>query len=363
MPMRIERRGQVEPLTPRFVQFLCEALGGTSLDDIQAPSERRADFACLRGLLAVELKTLEDDASERLSHVTDELRKRDDWPDFYGAWPMESIVANLEDPEPVKRKLAERVGSAIVRHLKKANKQLGAHAVSFPRPNLLRLVVFINEDHEVYDPAICAHLIQHELARLEDGKPKYGNVDAVLYMSERHAVRVDDRVAFPVVSITGRSVDAAEWKADVLAFVAAKWSSWAGALHVAGDAEAVKSFTTIEHIPDQMPRQELWQLQYRRDPYLRSLSTEQLRDRWDELMVRSLLSLHKGAPFRLTKEETTKDMERFTHLLEEIAQRGLPLPMFKAQGGRFVAAAIRLRLPPACLAWVAAQFSGNPEVA
>ncbi len=215
--MRVERRGKVEPLTPRFERFLRETLGGTSLDDIQAPNEMRADYACLRGLLAVEVKSLEKDASERLSHVTDELEKRDDWPIFYGAWPMDAVIANLEDPEPVKRKFAERIGTAIVRHLKKANKQLAAHTAAFPRANLVRLVVVINEDHEVYDPAMFACLTQHELARLENGQPKYEDIDAVLYLSERHATHIGGMIAFPIISITGRSVDTAEWKADVLA--------------------------------------------------------------------------------------------------------------------------------------------------
>lgn len=358
--MRIERRGHVKPLTPRFTQFLCERLGGIPLDDIQAPNERRTDYACLRGLLAVEVKTLEDDASERLSHVTDELSKREDWPVFYGTWPIGSVIGNLQDPEPVKRKVAERISTAIVRHLKKANKQLAAHSTTFPRRNLVRLVAFLNEDHKVYDPAMFAYLIQHELARLENDQPKYANIDAVLYLSERHAMEISGNVTFPLIIISGRPIDGAAWKHDVLDFVAAKWSGWTGARHFVSEAETVRSFETIEHIPERMRRQELWQLQYRRNPYMRTWSSDQLRDRWDDLIVRSLFTFLKDPPLRLPKEVTARDMEHFTHLLEEIAHRGLPMPMFKAEADRFLAAATRLQLPAAGIAWVRAQFEAKP---
>jgi len=112
-----------------------------------------------------------------------------------------------------------------------------------------------------------------------------------------------------------------------------------------------------------MPLQELWRLQYRRNPYMRLLSNAQLRDRWDELTVCNLIMFIKNAPLRFAKQEIEKHMEQFGHVIEEIARRGLPMPMFKAEKGRIMAAAIRLRLPPAALAWVAAQVGQKPAAA
>jgi hypothetical protein len=162
--LRIERIGNPKPITPRFVRFLVEGLGGQSLDELQAPAERRIDYRCLRGLVAIELKTLEQDASERMLNVTADLMKRPDWPEFYGLWPMESVLKNLgHNADNVRQNLEERAGRAIVNHLKKANKQLYAHCYKYPRKNVVRLAVLINEDHELYDPVFTTNVIKKEI--------------------------------------------------------------------------------------------------------------------------------------------------------------------------------------------------------
>lgn len=365
MSVRIERRGEVKPLTPRFMRFMREALGGLSLDDLQAPNQMRADFACLRGLLAVEVKSLEEDASARLSNLTEELEEREDWPLFYGAWPFDSVIANLKDPDPVKRRVAERIGRAIVNHLKKANDQLAAHATAFPRANLVRLVVLINEDHEVYDPAMAVYVIQRVLTRLDGERLKYESIDAVMFLSERHATRIGDDVAFPIVTVTGRPVEEAIWKGEVLDFMASKWSGWTGARHISIETESaasvINSFTTIEHIPDQMRRQDKWHLEYRRNPYMRSWSYEQIRDHWDEVNIVGMLAFIKDAPVKPSKDEIARFLERFTHLMDEIAHRGLPMTMFKAEPNRMNEAARRTEIPQAGLAWLAAYFEGKAD--
>src|ERR1051325_7051731 len=151
MTPRIERMGNPKPLTPRFEAFLKGSLSGTSLDAAVAPDKTRADYVCLSGLLAVEIKTLEDDASTRVANVTRELESRADWPDFCGDWPIDSVLRNLDNAGPVRRKLAERIGRSMDRDLAKADKQLGAHTAAFPRRNLVRLVAILNENHAVYD--------------------------------------------------------------------------------------------------------------------------------------------------------------------------------------------------------------------
>jgi hypothetical protein len=63
--------------------------------------------------VAVEVKSLEDDGSTRLSNLANNLRHREDWPEFYGKWPIKSVLANLDNPESAKRQTGERIGSAI----------------------------------------------------------------------------------------------------------------------------------------------------------------------------------------------------------------------------------------------------------
>lgn len=153
-PMRIERKGPVAKLTPRLQRFFIQALGGESLDDILRPEARKADFKCLRGLLAIELKTLEQDGSQRINNLTDELSQRPDWPAFYGSAPIEPFFKHMQDPEQVKRRFVDRIGRAIKDHVSKADKQLAAHEAALPRKNMLKVMVLANEDHEIYDPAM-----------------------------------------------------------------------------------------------------------------------------------------------------------------------------------------------------------------
>lgn len=134
--MRIERKGNVGKLTPRVERFLTQALGGISLDSTEHAEARKADYKCLRGLLAIELKSLEEHASERVGNLTEKLQERPDWPEFYGSWPLQSILTNMTEPDDVKRQLIDRVGRAIKSHMRKANKQLAAHAAAFPRQNM-----------------------------------------------------------------------------------------------------------------------------------------------------------------------------------------------------------------------------------
>lgn len=69
-PTRIERRGKVLPFTPRFTRFLREALSSIALDDIQESTQKHPDFSCWRDLLVIEVKSLEEDVTERMSNLT-----------------------------------------------------------------------------------------------------------------------------------------------------------------------------------------------------------------------------------------------------------------------------------------------------
>ncbi len=154
----------------------------------------------------------------------------------------------------------------------------------------------------MYDPATVVYVFQRELARLHGERPKYGSIDAVMFLSERHATRIGDEIAFPIITVTGRPVEDALWKEDVFDLVASRWSDWNGARYVSTETEniasVIDSFTTIEHIPDQMCRQEMWSLEYRRYPYMRSMSYEQIRDQWDEIAIVGMLAFIKDAPVK-----------------------------------------------------------------
>ena len=354
--MRIERTGSVAKITPRVERFLSEALAGQRLDDVQSPNQRRADFSCLRGLLVVELKTLEEDASERMEHLTDELRERPDWPAFLASAPMQSFIRHLKDPDDVKRRVVERLGRAIKNHIAKANKQLAAHEIEFPRRAAAKVVVLVNEDHEIYDPKMVGYIVHHLLTRRnEDGNILYPNVDAVFFFTERHATRVEGLIAFPMLVIEGQPIQDALWKREVLDHFSRTWGSWSGVPLFQSEFREDAPFETIDHIPERMKRHEKWELDYRRKPYMRQYSKENVRGRFDEIMCISSLAFIIGAPFKPPKEAIAWSMESMSHIMIEMGHRSIPATEFKLEPDRLAAAAKRLGFPPEAAQWLMHQ--------
>ena len=90
---------------------------------------------------------------------------------------------------------------------------------------------------------------------------------------------------------------------------------------------------------------------------MRSWTNEQVRDRWDECMVFSMFALFKNSPTKRSKEDLMLNMERFTHVMEEVAQRGIALPGLKAEADQFVAAGKRIGLSPERAVWLAANVA------
>lgn len=357
--MRIERTGRVAPLTPRLVAYMCGALGGRSVDDMQSPEERRIDYVCLNGLLAIEIKSLEEDASERLDNLTEELGKQSDWPTFLGSAPMESFIRNMDDPDGVRRKVLNRVGRAIINHLKKADRQLKAHVSAFPRKNVVRTMLLVNEDHEVYDPNTVGYILWHALRRKDGSDWLYPNVDCVVYMSERHAQIIEGNVAFPILEIEGQSFEAAPWKRAAIDRFVAGWPAWnASPLHT---HERLSGFASIAHIPETMPRHEFWRLQYRRNPYMKQMSNEQIRDRFDESAVISMFAFTKSPLLLLSPDAITANTERFTHIMVELADRAMSMQQSKPSLERQLAAARRLNLSDHAVQWLKATLGRTDE--
>lgn len=359
--MRIERRGDVAPLTPRVVKFLVEALSGESLDSKESSEQLRPDYICLSGRLAVEIKTLEEDATARLDNFTDELRLRNDWPQIYGSVPLHAALKNMGDSENLKKKALDRIGRAIVSHVRKANKQLRAHTEKSGQKNLVKLLILINEDHEIYEPHIVAFALQKALTRKDNGVFVYADVDAVLYLTERHALVQNKLLVYPLLCVEGIGIEIDGWKRGIIDEVVSRWEKWNGHPGIKHDAR-VTDFSIIEHVPPKMRRQEKWELDYRRNPCMAPMSDEQLRDIFDEIALSSLLVIHKGSPEKPSQEQSIANLERSAHMYFEMAQRGIPITKFKFEPQRTMAAAKRMKLSENITKWLEQEFcSPKPE--
>ena len=73
---------------------------------------------------------------------------------------------------------------------------------------------------------------------------------------------------------------------------------------------------------------------------------------FDEIKLLSTLSFLKDPPIKLQQQQTTEVMERFTHMMLEMADRAIPATEFTRSPDRDVAASRRLRLPASVEAWI-----------
>lgn len=351
--VRAERSGPVEPLTPRMVRFIEERLGGRSLDEA-GDVEKRPDFTCLKGLLAIEIKSLETSPKERLDNALDSEKARGDWPVFLGSWPVDAILKHLPDADKLQEKLLNRLGRALISHVKKANDQLGHHTARVQRRNIMRLLVILNEDHPEYAPDVVSFLIQRELRRKNrDGNYRNDQIDAVIYLTERHVAPGRTDTLLPAVVIFGTGIDENPWKEDVANLILARWAAWNGAPILRDEKVSVENFVSAELIPETMAHHELWSLEYRRKPYMRKWGDEDLRNLWDQIMLWSLLWGHRDTPMKVPKEGIMLAMERFTHVKEEAAVRGLSLEYFeKDSASRRRRAADKMPYGPTVANWL-----------
>lgn len=286
----------------------------------------------------------------------------EDWPQIYGNVPLHAVLKNMGDAENLQKKALDRIGRAIVSHVRKANKQLRAHAKKSKQKNLVKLLILINEDHEIYEPQIVAFALQKALTRKDNGVFVSSDIDAVLYLTERHALVQDKLLVYPLLCVEGIGIEINKWKRDVMDFVVSRWEEWNGHPGIKRDA-SVTDFSVIEDIPPKMRRQEKWELDYRRNPYLASLSEEQLRDIFDEISLSSLLVIHKESPEKTSQEQSNANLERSAHMFYEMAQRGIPAARFKFEPERAMEAARRMKLSENMMKWLEKKFySSRPEL-
>lgn len=357
--MRIERSGEVPPFTPRVTKFLVGALSGVSLDAPNSSNEQRPDFLCLGGRLVIELKTLAEDGSDRMNNLINELRQQEDWPIFLGSAPMQAFIKNVNDPEGVRHRVIERLGRGIINHLKKANRQLESFTKTSNAKNLVRMLLLVNEDHETYDPHTVSYILWHAVRQQNDGAPRYQYVDLVIYLTERHAKVEDGRIAFPTLVIEGPACGHEEWRREFGRLFLNRWARWNGQPIKGVPEFDFSGFETIDHIPDQVSRQDFWKLEYRRKPYLRPLTEEQLYARFDEVTLFNSLTFLKNSPLQIDIEQGMIGIRQFSDLMDEMAHRCIPVTRFPRTADRVVAAAYRLGLTPSVIKWVEGNFRGQ----
>lgn len=70
-----------------------------------------------------------------------------------------------------------------------------------------------------------------------------------------------------------------------------------------------------------------------------------------------MFALMKDSLTKPSKEEVQSNLERITHVLEEAAHRGMPVPEPRADPDRLMKASARIKIAAAGMEWLAANIA------
>jgi hypothetical protein len=326
--MRIERRGGPPDMEAAFTKFVRTTLKGRALDDNQdheAAQGRFPDFACFRDLLLIEMKHLETGQHDRLNDVLNRMVDPDEMPVFYGSIDIQHILDRISNSDKVKAALASKLSRTIETQLSSANGQFADYRRRHPRKNSVAICVILNSQQREFTPEIVLRAVHGKMKKPASGASRFPQIDAVLYISEKHyTLLANGRMALPIGIFEADGAIMHPWKVTVIDLVKEKWSERRTGC-AAVDGNLADSFDAIDDIPKTLPLHEQWRLEYRREPYMRNLPDNMLKVMFNRCVAVASLAFLKGSWPKPAKEETANSMRTFTHLIEEINDRGLDM--------------------------------------
>ena len=324
MSIHVERTGGPPDLPKAFARFVVHQLGGRSLDDQkdeEAKLGKFPDLACYRDLVLIEMKHLEDEQDERIHETYKSRVLVDEEPVYYGTRRLD--LSAFSNGDEIASAIISKLARTIETHLRKANQQFGDYRKRNPRNNSITICVLLNSKIDGFSPDVVMHAVHRKMKPIASGI-RFPHIDAVLYISEKHVQRLPDgRLAFAIVQVVGVPAEEQSWKMEVIEHVMQRWSEFrTGGAAATGRPE---HFASIEDVPPTMARHEAWRLAYRRTPYLRGMTNQQLKIHYHRCVGLNSLWLVKGSWTKPPQEQGMAHMRAFGDAIEEINHRGIDL--------------------------------------
>lgn len=327
--VHLERTGGPPELQGAFSDLILIGLGGRALDDHQAKESaegRFPDFACFNDLVLIEMKHLETNQTDRLNEVLETKIDPAEKPLFYGNRSAHFITGAVSNGAAVNADLASKLARTVETALKGANQQFRNYRSRHPRKNAVNICVILNSTIPEFSPEFTGRAIHSKmLQKNPQGESRFLNIDAVLYVSEKHFhLMPNGRVGFGLVIFEAMGAINHPWK---MAFVDRITDEWSRARTNGPIAEGATPhrFETIHDIPKTLKMYEGWQLEYQRNPYLSELPIQRIKVLYRRSIAFNSLTFLKGSWPKPPREKTAEGLRRFQHVIEETNRRGLDL--------------------------------------
>jgi hypothetical protein len=275
MAMRLERHGGPPDLQAAIKALVLHRLHGRAFDDNHAKEASEGqfpDFTCYRDVLLIEMKHLETDQHTRINKILEENIDPTEKPVFYGSREARLVIKQVSNSAVINAAIVSKLSHTTENILSKANKQFRSYRFRYPRKNSVSICVLLNSMLLEYSPDIVIHAIHGKMNLNQSGEPRFPEIDAVIYISEKHfQILPDGRLAFALAIYGGAGAINQPWKVQFIDRVVDAWSCMRTGGPVA-EGGNLYGFATVQDIPKSMRRHEAWQLAYQRNPYLRALS-------------------------------------------------------------------------------------------
>ncbi len=329
--------GEKTSLEERVLHFLGTRPGAESIDKLTlTPAQRdaeKADFFLAGRTVVCEVKSLQTDTKAKIQALMEPLLESEHAPIFYGKWTTDNVLKHFPDGETIKRQVFDAVTSAVQTLFRKANRQIRTTKDEFGLPLAEGALVIANDLVEVLSPEVIAHKIRDLFRkRTPEGKLQFPEINVVWIICETHFVEVSPGMKGIPAFIFGR-----DGKTSAGEVIDGFQSEWAAAHGVPLLEMNSLVFETTTFKPERqsdpkgkgIPLHEVWRRQYKKRPYLRCLNEKELGEYYKSIIAALTPGMLVGAT-EVDRGLSRHLIERFTHLIEEINERGIDMKNYAA---------------------------------
>jgi hypothetical protein len=329
-------------LEARFKVFAKNMKGAECVDDLPLTDVQRdankADYLFDNRDVIGELKALQTDASDKIEKILEPYRESPEWPLFFGKQDLQKIIGHLPNREEINRKLVEAVTDSVETVIKKANRQIRETKRTFNLPDAGGLLIILNDLVEIISPDLIAYRVRKALnKRLPGGEElRFPNVSAVLIIGGAHYAQLNPNLKGIPILVILNNVPEAEKVKEFVSTLIREWSAFDGQPLITLDTDKAVALQFRKFSDDGKEQkgpttvQEYWEWEYRRRPYLRALSKEDLLQFGRRVFEEMTPNFLKGVP-KAPPEQAEGLMMQFTHFLEEMRFRGIDMREFSAK--------------------------------
>lgn len=321
-----------------MLAFLDKRSGSENIDKLAlTPTQRaseKADFFLNSRAVVCEVKKLQSDTKAKIDRLLEPVLVDKNAPIFYGEWPLEKILKHYPNGEQIRREVFDAVTSAVQTFVRKANRQIRTTKEVFGLPQAGGVLVVVNDLVEVLSPEVLTHKIDELFRkRTPSGQFQFPEIEGVWILSETHVIEVSrGRTAIPGIIMVRQEGSVVAQLVDGLP---KEWAQAHGMPYMEMSPDLVgtvkfESATGALESKEKISQQESWERQYRAQPYLRRHTEEELK-RYFALVLRGITPGFLKAAGPEDQSLRNQLLERWTHLLLEIQERGIDMRFFSAE--------------------------------